>query len=118
MIVNQERTVAQLAEQEKNTQAEQDNRRRLAKSAEEEHTKRLEELQNFAERMSSNEYELDTTFQEQEKELIFIEERLHRNKKELFELRLQESKYALDLTQNRLFIERAHLDLLRNHLRT
>jgi hypothetical protein len=119
MIVSQERVVAQLAEQEKNTQAEQDSRRRIVKAAEEEYIKRLEELQNFAEKSSEEGSSKDNnlSIEQQEKELVDTTEQLYRRKKESLELRLQESKYNLELIQIKLFIERSHLDLLRQHLR-
>ena len=117
MIVNQERMVAQLAEQEKNTLAEQDSRRRMLKATEEEHAKRVEELQKFSEQTDQQGYEYELSLEQQEKELIAIEERLYRNKKDLYDLYLQQSKYALDKIQLRVFIERTHLDLLRQHLR-
>lgn len=116
VIVTQERLVAQLAEQEKNMQSEQESRKRFAKTADEDHTKRLEDLQSFAERQLET-YPSDMPAEQQEKELISLEERLYRNKKELYELRLLESKYAIDLIQMQLFIERAHQDLLKSHLR-
>jgi septal ring factor EnvC (AmiA/AmiB activator) len=50
MIVSLERLLAQLAEQDKNTQVERENRKRMLKSIEEDHAKRLDDLQNFAER--------------------------------------------------------------------
>jgi small-conductance mechanosensitive channel len=117
MIILQERLAAQLAEQEKNAQVEQESRKRMAKTAEDDHIKRVESLQNFAEQVSTTSQESTLSLEQQEKELLALEEPLFKYKKELYELRMQESKTILDLIQLRLFYEKAHLDLVRQHVR-
>lgn len=117
MIVSLERLLAQLAEQDKNTQVERENRKRMLKTLEEEHAKR-EELQNSTEKQPSHDHYESLTIEQQEKSLIATEEQLFRYKKDLYELRILESKYASEMTQLNLLIERIHLDILKQHLKT
>lgn len=117
MIVSLERLLAQLAEQDKNTQVERENRKRMLKSIEEDHAKRLDDLQNFAEKQTQNDHYESLTVEQQEKALIATEEQLFRYKKDLYELRILESKYASEMTQLKLLIERIHLDILKQHLK-
>lgn len=117
MIVNQERFVAQLAEQEKNIQVEQESRKRMLKIIEEDHAKRLEDLQNFAEHYVKSDHYDSLSIEQQEKELIETEEKLFRYKKNLYELRIQENKYGFDLVQLKLITERFHLDILRHYIK-
>lgn len=118
MIVSLERLLAQLAEQDKNTQVDRENRKRMLKSIEEDHAKRLSDLQDFAEKQTQNDHYESLTVEQQEKALITTEEQLFRYKKDLYELRILESKYASEMTQLKLLIERIHLDILKQHLKT
>jgi len=112
MIISLERLIAQLTEQEKNVQFEQESRKRTLKTIEEDYTEQKQDTENKEESTESS------YFYNLSKDLSNSEEQLLRYKKELAELRLQENKLTIELIQFRIFHEKMHLDLLRQYIKT
>jgi small-conductance mechanosensitive channel len=114
-ILDYERRVAQLVEQEKNIRAERDSRRRSLALMQEENEKKHHDLQLMTE--LSKEDSVLTADSVREKEIFKFEEQLYKYKKQLEELKLKEIHYKTSLIEFQLFIAKANLELFKKQLR-
>ncbi|HZW61065.1 MAG TPA: mechanosensitive ion channel domain-containing protein [Candidatus Babeliales bacterium] len=108
LIMEKERTIAQLIEQEKNVDAEIENRKRTAIATAESYKKKKEEQANLG--VSSDSFDIGL---KQKVTLLKLEEHLYTDKKERDDLRLREIEYKKALIKSRLFVERLQLDALK-----
>lgn len=110
-----ELAIEQLEEQEKNIVIELENRKRTADATIKEYKKKLEERQiPDSVRMSIAPFWLDP---QKKATLIQLEDRLYAYKKELNALRLREIESKRSLVKTKLFIERLHLETLKELIR-
>ncbi len=111
-ILDQEKKVSLLTEQEKNAIAELDNRKR-AQSATKDTYKAKRSL------IETGRYvESDSINAQQRTELIALEERIYLYKKILDALYVKETEYKIDHTALQLSIAKAHLNIYRDYLRS
>lgn len=111
-ILDQEKRVSLLTDQEKNTIAELDNRKRAQESTKEAYKSKrnLIETGRYAESESIN--------AQQRAELIALEERIYTYKKIVDSLYVRETEYKIDHTTLQLSIAKAHLNIYRDYLRS
>jgi small-conductance mechanosensitive channel len=114
-IIDYERRITQLNDQEKSTRVEKDGRKRSLAIMQEEYEKRQQDLQSFIE-MAGAESPFGTDI-ERDKELFKLEDRIYKYKKQLAEVRLREIGYKVLLVEFQHFIAKAHLDLFKKQLR-
>ncbi len=111
-IVAKEKTIAQIIEQEKNADAELDNRKRTAQATTEAFKKKKEEQEKPASDTAAP-FELSVT---QKFELFKLEEQLYHEAQERDALRIREIEQKKTLLKTRLFIERSQLAALKDLL--
>ena len=113
-ILDQERRINQLGDQEKSLRAERDSIKRSTKAAKEAYEKRQQELRSFVE---SGVEDLGFGMNiRQEQELLQLEEQIYNRKNNLNELHLREIEYKISYIYHQLFIAKAHLDMFKGHL--
>ena len=114
-ILDQERLIKQLSDQEKNAQTEQESRKRIANETKEEYAQRKKELETFEEAgFEDFGFGLEPA---KEQELLHIEEQLYKNKQRLNEFRMHEIEHKISFIQLQVFVSKSHLDLFKQHLR-
>ena len=114
-ILDQERRIMQLSDQEKSALAERESRKRMAATTTEEYAKRQENLRALAEsRVEDIGFGMNI---QQEQELLQLKEQLYKYRKTLDDIRLKEIKHSISFIGLQLFVAKAHLDMFKEHLR-
>lgn len=114
LILDQERLVTQLADQEKTNLAEKESRKRTAAVSQEECEKRKKDIQ--VELTMDDSYFINNS--EQEKKTLELEMKTCKYKKNLDALKLEEIGYRINLSELKLFIAKTQLDLFKKQLQT
>ncbi len=114
LIVNEEKTIAQLHEQEKSTDIELENRNRTAAATLEEYKKKKEEYERSLSIVGPEiPFDLDNA---QKQELLRIEEQINNDKKEREALWLKEIEQKKSFIKSKLFIQKLRLGILKEAL--
>ena len=113
IILDQEKEVDHLIEQEKNAATELENRRRAATVTLSEFKKKKEDREKV-QKEADQEFILDP---EELNELWILNEKLFEEKKKLDELEIEESENKLELIKLKLFVARRQLDTLKKLFR-
>lgn len=111
MIFTQERTIASFSGQEKHVHKELESRKQIAKTTSDMHEKKKKELEEVAKFEEPAEpFSLDG---KQKTELVRLEEKLYKDKKELAELQLKEIEHSLETIKMKIFIAKLQFDLIK-----
>ncbi|MDP3889213.1 MAG: hypothetical protein Q8Q25_01565, partial [bacterium] len=110
MILEQERHVAQLTDQEKNVKTELEARKRSVATTLEKIKEKQDKLRSTTKKMKSSELDAD-----QNNELLRTEEHLYESKKELDSLRLQEIQLKLDFFVLQIFVAKSELGIVKEY---
>ncbi len=114
-ILDHEGLVAQLVDREKNVRAEHESRKHTIAANKQEYEKRKQKLREIASIPVENfGFGMDV---QQETDLLELEEQLYRLKETLNEIQLKEVTYRISFVELQLFIAKAQLDMLKDHLR-
>lgn len=114
VIVDQEKRVEQLGEQERNAAAELDNTRRILAATSELYKKKKDEI-DAASRLgmpSAGKYEA-----QQALDILTLEEQLYEQKRSLEEVKLKVSTLHRGYVDMQLFVARGRLNVLRDYVR-
>lgn len=109
-ILEQEKRVDMLSDQEKSAQAEYETRKKSVASDRLNYEKIKARLNEGTRRSAHN------FSSEQSQELLILQEKLRATKQVLDELRMRETKQRAEYLAMRLFMEKTRLSILKNHL--
>ncbi len=112
-ILEQEKRVDQLKDQEKNANTELDHRKEAAAAAQESYKKRKEEI----EKAGKEEEEAKKLNEQEVIELLNLEEQLYSNTKQLNDFRQTEIKHKVELIKLKSFLARTELNILKEELK-
>ncbi len=112
LILDQEKKVSVLADEEKHSVTEMEGRKRTAATTKESYTAKKEQIESgtYSENEALNAQEAS--------ELLSIEERIYSYRKVLDSLRVKESKYKVELLSLQLSTAKAHLSVFKEYLKT
>ena len=114
-ILDYERRVAQLIDQEKGLNVEKDGRKRNEAILQEEYEKRQQSMQMITEAIAA-----EPTFAvdiERDKDLFKLEDRVYKYKIQLNKIKLREIRYKILSIEFQLFLTKGQLDVFKKHLR-
>ncbi len=114
-ILDQEKRIAQFAEQEKTASADREGRKRIVTSIAEAFKKKQEEHQRFISGVSERTGDEAQLEPESKIELFDLEEKLYSNKKVLHELRLKEIEHKIAYLGVQSLVAKKHLDILKKY---
>jgi len=115
MIIEQENRIKSDEEQLKLARVEQENREQTAVATSEDYIKKKQELENFIQAP-----EKASTFQfnqQQQLKLLKLQETLYKTKNDLDDFRLKETEYKVDQIENKIFLEKIKLNILKKAAR-
>ncbi len=113
LFVDQERFVSQLAEQEKNAQAERESRKRAKKIIQEE----AEKYQQAILAGETGQEVAEEIVDDFEQSSLLLETTLYEEKRELNDLSLKEIDRKIAFINVRLFVEKMHLAIFKQYVR-
>ncbi len=114
-ILDHERLVEQLVDRQKNVRAEYESRKHTIAANKQEYEKRKQKLREIASiPVETFGFVMDV---QQETDLLELEEQLYKLKETLNEIELKEVTYRISFVELQLFIAKAQLDMLKDHLR-
>jgi len=114
-ILDQEELVVQFVDRQKNVRAEYESQKHTITANKQEYQKRKEKLREITSIPVENfGFGMDV---QQETDLLELEEQLYKLKETLNEIELKEVTYRISFVELQLFIAKAQLDMLKDHLR-